>query len=198
MPSRKRNGRPHPLGREEIVATAIAAAERGELQQVTMRGLAEQLGVTPMALYAHVEHKDDLLDEVLEHVLRRDASPRPFTPDDGWRSWMADFAEQLHTALAGHPALFDRYCRRPAGAPAARERMDAAISVLSSAGFDDAACVDVYAAVVTLVLGFTALDPARRAGEDPTGLASPARFRHALTVLLAGYDPATITKEALR
>jgi AcrR family transcriptional regulator len=189
VPSKKRNGRQHPLRREEIVATAIAAAERGELQQVTMRGLAEQLGVTPMALYAHVEDKDDLLDEVLDHVLRRDASPRPFSPDDGWRSWMIDFAEQLYAALAGHPALFDRYCRRPVGAPAALERMEAATTVLSTAGFDDDASVDVYANVIMLVLGFTALD---------SGLASPARFRHGLTVLLDGLDPATMTKEVLR
>jgi AcrR family transcriptional regulator len=198
VPPKKRNGRQHPLGREEIVAAAVAAAERGELHRVTMRGLAEQLGVTPMALYVHVEDKDDLLDEVLEHVLRRDASPKPFSPGEAWRDWMVDFAEQLHTALAGHPALFDRYCRRPLGAPAARERMEAAKAVLSTAGFDDGACVDVYATVVALVLGFIALGPPLPTTDEGVGLASAQRFRHGLTVLLDGLDPATTTKEVLR
>jgi hypothetical protein len=116
--------------------------------------------------------------------------------------------------------------------------MEAAITVLSTAGFDDVACVDVYATVVMLTLGFTALDAARRTAEEDAGngrssrgldrtsphywpalfaslppehfprlsrlqpdlhaFTSPLRFRHGLTVLLDGLDPATMTKEVPR
>jgi AcrR family transcriptional regulator len=151
-----------PLRRDDVVAAAIRATERGELASLTMRGLADRLGVSPMALYAHVDDKDDLLDEVLDYVLRRDAAPVPVV-GDRWQDWMVEFAERLHQVLSEHPVLLDRYCRSPVGVPGALARMEAALAVLADAGFDDRACVDLYAAVQMFTLGFTTLEVARRA-----------------------------------
>jgi AcrR family transcriptional regulator len=151
------------LRRDDVVAVAIAATERGELASLTMRALADRLGVTPMALYAHVDDKDDLLDEVLDYVLRRDAAPLPVVAGDRWQDWMVEFAERLHRVLSEHPVLLDRYCRSPVGVRGALVRMEAALAVLADAGFDDRACVDLYAAVQMFTLGFTTLEVARRA-----------------------------------
>jgi AcrR family transcriptional regulator len=150
------------LRRDDVVAAAIRATERGELATLTMRGLADRLGVSAMALYAHVDDKDDLLDEVLDYVLRRDAAPLPMAAG-GWQDWMVEFAERLHRVLRDHPVLLDRYCRSPVGVPGALARMEAALAVLADAGFDDRACVDLYAAVQMFTLGFTTLEVARRA-----------------------------------
>ena len=57
--ARARTGRDAPLTRDEITATALRAAERGELDAMTMRSLADELGVTAMALYSHVANKDE-------------------------------------------------------------------------------------------------------------------------------------------
>jgi AcrR family transcriptional regulator len=148
------------LTRDQIVATAIRTARKGALSTLSMRGLAQQLNVTPMALYAHVADKDEILDEILEDALAAEA--RPAAPNDDWRSWMIGFAEQLHRVLVDRPELLDRYCRRPVGVTTALERMEAALSMLADAGFDDEEAVDVFAAVQTVTLGFTALEVARR------------------------------------
>jgi AcrR family transcriptional regulator len=163
---RRRN---EPLTRGEIVATAIRTARDGALSTLSMRGLAQELKVSPMALYAHVADKDEILDEILDDALAGEARPAPPSPD--WRAWMTHFAEQLHRVLVDRPELLDRYCRRPVGVTTALERMEAALAVLAAAGFDDDEAVEVFAAVHTVTLGFTALEVARRsaAGTGETG-----------------------------
>ena len=121
--------------------------------------------MTPMALYAHVADKDEILDEVLDDALAADARPAP--PGADSREWMVGFAEQLHGVLTSRRELLDRYCRRPVGVTTALERMEAALSVLSGAGFDDVEAVDVFAAVQTVTLGFTVLQVARATATAP-------------------------------
>ena len=149
-----------PLTRAEIITAAIDATELGELESLTMRSLAEQLGVTAMALYAHVANKDEILDEIINQVLARDALPLPHRHAD-CRQWTIDSAEHLRGVLARYPALLDRYCRRPVGVPAALTRMETALEVLRRAGFDDTTCVATYATIHTYTLGFAALEIAR-------------------------------------
>ena len=141
---RNRRGRASPTGRssqltrDDITSAALEAADRGELELLTMRGLAEELGVTAMALYTHVENKDDILDQIIDRVLAREALPVRTKPKTGRPGPIAT-AERLRSVLTRYPALLDRYCRRPVGVPAALSRMEAAFAVLRSAGFDEQA-----------------------------------------------------------
>ena len=112
-----------------------------------------------MALYAHVADKDEILDEVLDHVLRTTGLPSGRLR---WSRWMIDFAEQLHDLLCAQPTLLSRYLRRPVGVQAALDRMEAALDVLSRAGFSDVEAVEIYASVHACTLGFTSLEVARR------------------------------------
>ena len=57
-----------PLSRERVLEAAVALADRGGLEALTMRGLAETLGVEAMSLYYHVANKEALLDGVAEAV----------------------------------------------------------------------------------------------------------------------------------
>jgi AcrR family transcriptional regulator len=149
-----------PLRRDEIVDVAIGFAQRGELDAMTMRRVASDLGVTAMALYAHVVDKDELLDEIIDYVLAHDAAPLPGTTE--WRTWFRDAASRLRSVLIEHPALLDRYCRHPVGVSAALRRMEVALEVLHRAGFDDTESAGAYATVHTYTLGFAALEIARR------------------------------------
>ena len=56
------------LSRELVLRAAIASADAGGLEALTMRTLAEMLGVAPMALYRHVANKDDLIDGMVDVV----------------------------------------------------------------------------------------------------------------------------------
>jgi AcrR family transcriptional regulator len=151
------------LTRDDITAAAFRAVERDELDALTMRGLARELGVTAMALYAHVENKDEILDEIIDRVLR-DVGVADVDDGGDWKAWMVETTERLQRVLVRYPALLDRYCRRPVGVPAALERMEAVLDVLRRAGFDDRRCIAAYATIQTYTLGFAALETARQRG----------------------------------
>jgi AcrR family transcriptional regulator len=58
-----------PLSRDVVLTAAVALADERGLEGVSMRHLADALGVVPMALYKHVGDKEDLLDGMVEHLL---------------------------------------------------------------------------------------------------------------------------------
>jgi AcrR family transcriptional regulator len=159
-------GRTEVLSREEILAAAMAIADRGELDRLSMRRLAEELHVSAMSLYARVADKDDILDEIIEHRLRAVGLP---AQSGDWLGWMSEVAERLRHILAREPALLDRYCRRPVGVAAAIERMEASLAVLRRVGFTGADAVETFAAVHTYTIGFAALESARRVNEGGSG-----------------------------
>jgi AcrR family transcriptional regulator len=165
-----------------VLEQAVRMAAELGVEAVTMRALADSLGVSAMSLYAHVTDKDDILDAVIEARLRSAGVPDVGLP---WQQWIVSISQNLRTLLVAEPALLDRYSRRPVGVPAALARMDAALDVLARAGFDGAAAVTAFAAVHTYTIGFAALEAARGA---PTGRArrSPA----SLADTHVGYWPA--------
>jgi AcrR family transcriptional regulator len=58
-----------PLSRERILRAAVALADRDGIESASMRGIAHELGVVPMALYKHVSNKDALLDGMVDIVV---------------------------------------------------------------------------------------------------------------------------------
>ena len=66
--SRDRGARA-PLTRERVLRTAVALADQGGVESLSMRKLAQELGVVPMALYKHVANKDELLDGMVDVVV---------------------------------------------------------------------------------------------------------------------------------
>lgn len=159
----------HRLDRDGIISAAVEDLDRGTLEDLSMRRLADRLGVTPMALYRHVADKDEIIDEILDLALRRDATPHHAPrPKRAWLPWLIRCNEQLRALLLDHPALLDRYLRAPVAVPAALERMEAVLAVLVRAGFSDDDSIAIYASAHTFTLGFTALEVARRRSLGPT------------------------------
>ena len=82
----------NPLSRERILAAAVAVADEGGLDALTMRGLADSLGVEAMSLYYHVANKEALLDGVaemvVEEILREVAGLPEATGPEDWEQAM--------------------------------------------------------------------------------------------------------------
>ena len=57
-----------PLTRDRVLRTAVELADAGGIDALTIRRLAEQLGVEPMSLYYHVANKEAILDGIVEVV----------------------------------------------------------------------------------------------------------------------------------
>jgi len=87
------------LSRLLVLQAAVALADEDGLEGLTMRRLARQLGVVPMALYKHVANKDELLDGMVDIVFGEIESP---SIDDDWRSAMRRRAIAARQALKRH------------------------------------------------------------------------------------------------
>ena len=70
-----------PLTRERILRTAVELADRGGIESLSMRKLALELDVVPMALYRHVANKDELLDGIVDVVVGEIDPPSRPTPN---------------------------------------------------------------------------------------------------------------------
>src|SRR5437868_6349311 len=64
-----------PLNRQRVLAAAMAFADAAGPDALSMRGLAERLGVVPMALYKHVANKEELIDGMIDLVIGEIAAP---------------------------------------------------------------------------------------------------------------------------
>jgi|SRR5665213_97522 len=185
------------ITREDVVGAAARAVQAGQFENMTIRGLASELGVAPMSLYRHVRDKDDILDEVVDWMLARRWRPRADRAD--WVAWTTEAAERLRDFLVTQPAALHVYLRHPVVSPAAIARMQAVLEVLHDAGFVDEAAQATYAAVHTYTIGFAALEASRasssrrdaEANEISKQLASfttKRQFSIGLAYLLGGID----------
>jgi len=155
-----------PLSRLEIVDAALAHARAGDLEQLSLRRLAAELDVSPMALYRHVRDKDDILEAVADALLSEAGLPDAAL---GPADHLVALAVSLRGVLATQPALVDVFGRRPQVGPMAVARLAAARDVLVAAGHRVEEAQRRYAAVHTYTVGYCALDTARRR----TGAAAP-------------------------
>ena len=101
---REPTDRREPLTRARIVDAAIGVADAGGLEAVSMRRLANELGVAAMSLYHHVAGKDAVLDGMVDRLV--DAIESPVDPSD----WKATLRRRAHAGRT----LFRRHAWAPA------------------------------------------------------------------------------------
>jgi len=102
------NGR--ALGVDEIVSAALRVGMSKGFASLTMRALAEELGVSPMAAYHHVPNKDALVELVIDAVFEKvEIPPRAF---GDWVERLRELQSRSEMALKAWPGLdvlvFDR------------------------------------------------------------------------------------------
>ena len=88
-----------PLTQEQIVITAVALLDELGLEQLTLRRLADELGVSAPTLYWHVDDKRHLLDLMVEEIYgRTKLTPSP-VPGEPWWQWLMSNAHSMRRAL---------------------------------------------------------------------------------------------------
>jgi AcrR family transcriptional regulator len=105
-----------------VLETTLDIAEGRGLDGVSMRTVAERLGVTPMALYHHVPNKEALLDALVERLLAELPIPDPTLP---WEERVRALGSSLRATAARHPDVFLMLLRRPASTPGAKHTREA-------------------------------------------------------------------------
>ncbi|KPH97093.1 transcriptional regulator, TetR family [Actinobacteria bacterium OV450] len=179
------------LNRPRVLAAAVALVDREGLAALTMRRLATDLGVEPMAIYRYTPSKEALLDGLVEAFftevnerLRATADPcgdppgpAPAASRDScgvpaWRAELRRIARAFAASVHAHRELLPVVATRPLAVPVARrpapalELTEHILAVLARAGFDDATALTVYRAFVAWNLGCLLVDK-RQVVDDP-------------------------------
>ncbi|WP_406197003.1 TetR/AcrR family transcriptional regulator C-terminal domain-containing protein [Kitasatospora sp. NBC_01560] len=141
------------LSREIIAGAALDVVDAHGSDGLTMRAVAERLGVKAASLYNHVSGKDELIDGLAELVNAEiDLSPlAPAGPD--WRSGVARYARGYRAAFLRHPHTIALLARRRVGAERQLLGYDTLLAALGRAGLAPADAAEAAAALDYLVLG---------------------------------------------
>lgn len=176
--------------RNDILKAALDVVEREGPDAVTMRRLAAEMDVSPMALYRHFATKAALIESLIDAVLGEldldalDAS--------GWRPWMESFAHASRRLLLAHPGFVRVLAEHPAVGPNALVIGERAYEVLRNDGLPPDATVQGFWTVFTYVVGFVALETPR-AARSTTDAAEQQRQRvHAFAALDKRRFPRTV------
>jgi len=165
------------LSRDEILDAALAIADADGLSGVGMRSVAQQLGVTPMALYRHVGDKGSLLDGLVERVLREiELPPAGLPPADRLRA----LGSALRTVARRHPQAFGLLLARSAVTPEALQVRDAVVTALADLGVPEEGLSRAERLLSTFALGFAASEAN---GRFPDQTRADADFAHAMDLI---------------
>jgi len=143
-----RRGRKKGLTVAQVVDAAIALADAEGLDAVSMRRVAQELGVVPMTLYTYVPDKAALLDLMLDAIYLR--MPREDRAEAPWRERLAAVAEENRVLYERHPWAAGLSHSRPPLGPGLMAKYEHELRAFAGAGLDD---VETDSAL-TYLLGF--------------------------------------------
>ena len=165
------------LTRDLVVQTAIGLADGEGIAALTMRHLAQELGVEAMSLYHHVANKDDLLAEMLDAVVLEMAHP---VAGGDWKAELRRGSESAHDVLVRHPWSAALLLAGPRVSQPRQRHMDAILGCLRGAGFSAEMTDHAYHALDSHIMGFTLWEVGISAGMQQLG--SVATFLDQLDV----------------
>lgn len=140
-----------PLSRERVLRAAIQLADAGGIESLTMRRLAQQLGVEAMSLYHHVANKDDILNGIADLVVNE--YELPTGPD--WKPAIRRTAVSAFNVLLRHPWAANLLLSGSTPSQARLRYMDSLLGTLRGAGFSAEMTDHAYHALDSHIMGFT-------------------------------------------
>jgi AcrR family transcriptional regulator len=180
------------LTRQQVIAAAIELADREGIESISMRRLAQELGVEAMSLYTHVRNKNDLLDGMTDAVISE--IPQSSGGAD-WKMSLRQMALAARTVMLRHTWAPRTVETRTTPGPAALGYVNAVIGILREGGFTIAQAHHALHILGSRVLGFTQalfddsgdLDPETAAMlESQLGATHPYAVEMALAVTHSG------------
>ncbi|HKP61858.1 MAG TPA: TetR/AcrR family transcriptional regulator C-terminal domain-containing protein [Polyangiales bacterium] len=139
------------MSRERALEVARALADADGIETLTMRRLAEALGVEAMSLYHHVPNKDAILDGMVDLVFAE--IPLPSVSDD-WQTAMRKRAAAVRAVLLRHRWALPLMESRTTPGPATLQHHDAVIGCLRAGGLSLVLTAHAYAVLDSYIYGF--------------------------------------------
>jgi AcrR family transcriptional regulator len=141
-----------PLNRDRVLGAAVVLADEVGIEFLSMRRLAQELGVVPMALYKHVANKEELLDGMAD-VIVGEIGPAVHDPD--WKGAVRGRVLSARQALLRHPWARQVIESRTGRTPAVLEYMDDFVGMFLAGGFTVDLTHHVMHALGSRMWGFT-------------------------------------------
>ncbi|MBF4583415.1 TetR/AcrR family transcriptional regulator C-terminal domain-containing protein [Curtobacterium sp. VKM Ac-2865] len=159
------------LSRDLIIAAALTQIDESGPSGLSMRSLAQQLGVEAMSLYRYVHGKEDLLEGVVASLMSELTARLDEAEGDHWQAFLQTVAHEVRRIATDHPKAFPLVATRHPAAPWLRpplrsvEVVNTFLSAMTTAGFSDTRAVDAYRAFSSFLLGQLLLQSVVRGAE---------------------------------
>ncbi|MEU0237968.1 TetR/AcrR family transcriptional regulator C-terminal domain-containing protein [Nocardiopsis sp. NPDC006198] len=173
------------VDRRTIVEAALGLLDDEGLDRLTVRRLAERLGVKSPALYWHFRDKRELLDRMAEHLRPPQSPPGP---GEDWRSWSLRRARERRAALLSHRDAARVVAGSRAGA-ATLAAFDAELAVLVGFGFGPVRAVRAAVLVDHYVVGSVLQQQADAQRHADAGETPPEDLPEEARAALTGATP---------
>ena len=140
-----------PLSRERVLRAAVALADKGGIEALTMASLGRRLGVEAMSLYRHVRNKEDILDGIVDIVFSEIELPASKAQ---WKTGMRQRAISAREVLARHSWAIGLMESLTRPGPANLRHHDAVLGILRGSGFSSAMATRAYNLMNSFIYGF--------------------------------------------
>ncbi|HVN50971.1 MAG TPA: TetR/AcrR family transcriptional regulator C-terminal domain-containing protein [Acidimicrobiales bacterium] len=151
-------GTREPLTRERIISAAVEIVDEGGFGALSMRKLGAAVGVEAMSLYNHVDNKEDVLDGILDAVLREVPPPDPDLP---WDERLRELAHGFRRVGLAHPGVLPLFNSRRILTAEAFSSIAGIHGILLEAGFDEECALDAFVFVASFITGYLQIDMGR-------------------------------------
>lgn len=141
-----------PLSRKRILQVALRLADEGGIESLSMRKIAQELGVKAMSLYNHVKNKDEIMDGIVDLVASEIELP---SLEVDWQEAMRQRAKSAHEVLLRHPWSTIALVSRVNVGSAMLRYVDATLGCLLQAGFSYEMADYAWNAIDSHIYGFT-------------------------------------------
>jgi AcrR family transcriptional regulator len=148
-----RSGRVPRRGRPPRIDRAAIAQAAGEipLSDLSLRSVADRLGVSVPGLYHYVQGRDELFALAAEQSVRR--LPLPVDRDQHWAVWLYEWAAYVRSAFVSDPGLLRQYVDGAIGVEVMAGNIDAALALCVRQGFSASEALAAYDLVSECALG---------------------------------------------
>jgi AcrR family transcriptional regulator len=140
-----------PLTKQRVLGAAVVLADRDGVRALSMRKLAQELGVEAMSLYHHVANKDAILDGIVDVVFSEIDLP---SGEADWKVAMRHRAISAREALRRHPWATGLMESRSTPGPATLRHHDAVLGILRTAGFSVELAAHANSLLDSYIYGF--------------------------------------------
>ena len=173
-----------------VVEGALSLADSEGLRAVTIRRLAGELGVTPMALYWHFRSKDELLDGMVARIYEEIYEEIDPAPDESapWPEQMRALLGSMVDALRAHPSTAILLATRNVASEGSLRTTEAALDILRRAGFSPAEATRVARHALSAVTNLVGGVPGTVSREEPGKLLDARRRARAFLESLPPED----------